>query len=84
MRTEIKKLGSNMVVHLPESIIAENNLKEGDKLDIQSKYGKIILKPCKNKIREGWAKAARQATKEGDNRIMMNFDNTFDQNEWEW
>lgn len=42
MRTEIKKASEgNMVVLLPESIIEENDLKEGDKLDIQPKCGKI-------------------------------------------
>ncbi|RCW31943.1 hypothetical protein DFO77_11610 [Marinilabilia salmonicolor] len=38
MRTEIKKASEgNMVILLPESIIEENDLKEGYKLDIQSK-----------------------------------------------
>ncbi len=84
MRTKVKKMGSNVVVFLPKLITAEYNLQEGDKLEIQSKDGKIILKPCKNKIREGWAEVAKQATKKGDDRIMMNFDNKFDYDEWDW
>ncbi|RCW31954.1 hypothetical protein DFO77_11621 [Marinilabilia salmonicolor] len=73
-----------MVVLLPESIIEENDLKEGDKLDIQLQNGNIILKPCKNKIREGWAKGAKQANIDGDDRILMNFENKFDDEEWDW
>lgn len=48
---------------------------------IQSRCDKIILKPCKNKIREGWLD---YSSKEVDKKIIMNFENTFDHNKWAW
>jgi hypothetical protein len=44
--------------------LLRKTFRKKDKLDIQSKCGKIILMPCNNKIREGWANAAKKANKE--------------------
>jgi antitoxin component of MazEF toxin-antitoxin module len=80
----IKKWGNSLGVRIPKSVLAENNLQEGTSLVIHSKNGKIILEPQKRKVREGWAEAAQAEQKNGDDRMMMDFPNEFDQEEWTW
>lgn len=80
----IKKWGNSLGVRIPKTILAENNFQEGTHLVIHSKNGKIILEPQKRNVREGWAEAAQAAHKNGDDKMMMDFPNEFDQEEWTW
>lgn len=86
MRTtvSISKWGNSMALRLPKSILDENHLVEGSKIDIVSEEGKIILKPQLKKIREGWEQAAMEAHQNEDDKIMMDFNNEFDKEEWKW
>ncbi len=73
-----------MALRLPKSIIDENHLIEGSKLNIISKEGKIILEPQQEKVRKGWEKSAMEAHQNGDDKLMMDFSNDFDEEEWTW
>jgi antitoxin component of MazEF toxin-antitoxin module len=84
MRATVKKWGNSMALRLPKAVLSENNLQEGTQLEITSKDGKIILEPHPKKIRDGWEEAAMKAHKIGDDRVMMDFSNEFDQKEWTW
>lgn len=86
MRTtvSISKWGNSMALRLPKSIIDENQLEEGSKIDVVSQEGKIILEPQQKKIREGWEQAAMEAHQNGDDKIIMDFTNEFDEKEWKW
>lgn len=80
----IKKWGNSLGLRIPKTVLAENNLQEGAHLVIHTVDGRIILEPQKRKVREGWAEAAKQAHANGDDKMMMDISNEFDQEEWTW
>ncbi|MFW5871932.1 MAG: hypothetical protein ACOCUT_02395 [bacterium] len=38
----------------------------------------------KKNVRQGWDKAAREAHKNGDEKLMLEFSDDFEQDEWTW
>jgi antitoxin MazE len=84
MRTTVSKWGNSMALRIPKSILDENKLQEGSQVEIISKDGKIILEPQEKKVREGWEKAAMEAHQNDDDKLMMDFSNEFDKEEWTW
>lgn len=84
LTVSIRKWGNSMALRLPKSIIDENQLEEGSTLEVVSQEGKIILEPQERKVRDGWEQAAKEAHLNGDDKLMMDFSNEFDKEEWKW
>jgi len=84
MRTTVSKWGNSMALRIPKSILEENMLEEGSQVEIFSKDGRIILEPQEKKVREGWEQAAIEAHQNGDDKLIMDFSNEFDKEEWIW
>ena len=49
IQTAIQQVGDEVVVIIPESILEELNLREGDSLEVSAEPGKITLTPIKVK-----------------------------------
>ncbi len=83
-QTTLKKWGNSLGLRIPKTVLAENNIEEGTSFVVHSRDGRIILEPQKKKVREGWAEAAEQAHKNGDDEMLLDFSNEFDQEDWTW
>ncbi|HLW06389.1 MAG TPA: hypothetical protein VKY45_02405 [Marinilabiliaceae bacterium] len=38
----------------------------------------------KKNVRQGWDKAAKEAHENGDDKLMLDFPDDFEEDEWEW
>ncbi len=82
MLGKLIKIGNSQGVMIPKKLIDELGLK--DSLDITLKKDSIIIKAAKKHPREGWAESFREMHKKGDDKVMLDFNNDFDANEWQW
>jgi antitoxin MazE len=73
-------IGNSKGVIIPSSILRRLN---SDKIEIIENDSDYTLKAAKP-VREGWEFAAKQAHGKGDDKLLMDFPNEFDEKEWTW
>lgn len=73
-------IGNSKGVIIPSSILRRLN---SDKIEIIENDSDYTLKAAKP-VREGWELAAKQAHSKGDDKLLMDFPNEFDEKEWTW
>ena len=73
-------IGNSKGVIIPSSILRRLN---SDKIEIIENDSDYTLKAAKP-VREGWELAAKQAHKDGDDKLLMDFNNEFDSKDWTW
>jgi antitoxin component of MazEF toxin-antitoxin module len=73
-------IGNSKGVIIPSSILRRLN---SDKIEIIENDSDYTLKAAKP-VREGWELAVQQAHSKGDDKLLMDFPNEFDEKEWTW
>lgn len=82
MRARLVRIGNSRGVRLPKPIIQEVGLK--DEVDVRIQGGAVIIRPL-GRRRAGWAEAARQLRKRGEDQLLDALTSThFDEKEWRW
>ena len=80
MQANIISIGNSRGLIIPKSLISKLN---SDKVEIEATEEGLFIKPI-HKIREGWETSAKQANTNGDDKILLDFNNDFDEEEWTW
>jgi len=73
-------IGNSKGVIIPSSILSRLN---SDKIEIIENALDYTMKAAKP-VRDGWEIAAKQAYIKGDDKLLMDFTNEFDDKEWTW
>jgi len=73
-------IGNSRGVIIPSNILKKLNTDKIEVIENESDYTLKAAKP----VREGWELAAIEAHKNGDDKVMMDFSNEFDKEEWKW
>lgn len=82
MDARIVPIGNSRGVRLPKPLIEEAGL--GERVSLRVVDGGVLIEP-RPEARAGWAEAARQAHKRGDDIVVEPWPLTgFDAEEWEW
>jgi antitoxin MazE len=82
MKARLVRIGNSRGVRLPKPLIEEAGLTE--EVEIHVRAGTIIIAPAQ-RPRAGWAEAARQLSRRGEDRLLDSAASTrFDEDEWEW
>ena len=82
MKAKIVKIGNSRGIRLPKAIIDQVGLEEA--VDLEVRDGAIVISPAE-RIRSGWAEAARALADRQEDDLLDSFVPThFDTQEWKW
>lgn len=82
MKAKIVRIGNSKGIRLPKPIIDQVGLVE--EVDLEVRDGEIVISPAE-RVRSGWAAAARALTDRRQDELLDPFVPThFDDREWEW
>ena len=82
MKTGLVQIGNSRGIRLPKSVLAEAQLEEEVELKVEP--GCIVIRSAR-RPRAGWAEAARQMRKSGEDLLLdPSMSTRFDREEWEW
>lgn len=83
MKTRIVRIGNSKGVRIPKPLLDQAGL-EGE-VDIQARRDSLVIRGTR-KPRQGWSKAFRKMSQQGDDRLMEDVPNlsSWDEDEWEW
>jgi antitoxin MazE len=82
MKTNIINIGNSQGIILPATLLRQLKLSFKSTVEIEVDNGTIVIKP---EPRQGWAKAAKQMSSEGDDTLLIqDIPNDFDKEEWTW
>ena len=76
MKLNIITIGNSKGVRIPSAVLKQCNIVK--ELDLEVKDNKIILKPVKNKPRDGWGNAFKLMRRRNDDALVLDGEN------WEW
>jgi antitoxin MazE len=82
MKARIVRVGNSRGIRLPKPLLEESGLD--DEVEIYAEPGRIIIQSARRR-RGGWAEAARDMAKRGDDALMDEpIPTEFDREEWTW
>ncbi len=69
MKTRIRSIGNSQGVFLPKPLLAQVGLSEGE-VEMTVEGDTIVLRSPKEKVRAGWARAAKRLASYGDDTLL--------------
>jgi antitoxin MazE len=81
MKTELIRIGNSRGIRIPKPFIEELGL--GEKVDLRVENGHIVISPQRN-LREGWEERFVAAAAGDQDELLLQAQNEFDREEWEW
>ncbi|HEX6794423.1 MAG TPA: AbrB/MazE/SpoVT family DNA-binding domain-containing protein [Casimicrobiaceae bacterium] len=69
MKVAIRRIGNSQGVVLPKPVLAQAGLEDEAELSVED--GRIILRRPVLAVRTGWADAARNLAKKGDDVLIL-------------
>jgi antitoxin MazE len=82
MRLPIRRIGNSQGIILPQAVIAQCGFQE--EVEVKVKGGLLVITKPARKPRDGWEEGLRKMAEAGDDKLMIDFPNRFDVEEWEW
>jgi Growth regulator len=82
MRLPIRRIGNSQGIILPQAVLAQCGFQE--EVEVKVEDGSLVISKPERKPREGWEEGLRKMAEAGDDKLMMDFPNRFDVEEWEW
>ena len=85
MLTNIAQIGNSLGVRIPKFILAKCHLTIEDKINIDTKNGKIVIEAAGNS-RKDWDKKFSKTTSYSNKKDKKHnyIESQFDKEEWEW
>lgn len=86
MQTSLRKMGNSTGMIIPKAMLDELGLASGAKVDLRVVDGEVVVRPARNKVRQGWAEAAKVIGAEnlsGDDLGWLEAGDAID-GEWTW
>ncbi len=77
---DVIPIGNSKGIIIPSKFLKRLN---SDKLEIIENDFDFTLKAVKS-VREGWDLSAKMCHKNGDDKMMINLPNEFDEGDWVW
>ena len=82
MKSRLVRIGNSRGIRLPKAVLAEARLD--DEVELKAEPGCIVIRSAR-RPRAGWAEAAQQMRKRGEDRLLDRPVSTrFDREEWKW
>ena len=69
MLLSVVQIGNSKGIRIPKAILEQCGI--GKELDLQIESGRIVLKPCTDTPRDGWADAFRRMAATGDDKLLI-------------
>ncbi len=82
MIIQIVKVGNSRGLRLPKSILEQYHIDK--EVDLRSTKEGLLLKPVKNKAREGWAKKFKSMASHKDDTLLMPDLVDASDKDWKW
>ena len=82
MIVSVIPIGNSKGIRLPKALL--NQLQISDKLDLEVKDQKIILKPVSGNPRAGWNIAFKDMHKNNEDQLLINDKIDSEDFKWEW
>ena len=82
MKLPIRRIGNSKGIILPQAVIAQCGFQEEVEVKVEDE-SLVITKPARNP-REGWEEGLKKMAEAGHDKLLMDFPNRFDVEEWEW
>lgn len=82
MKVSIVSIGNSKGVRIPKSILEQCNFNNEAELKVENK--KIVIRPVKKKIREGWDKAFKVMHERKEDTLLLDDSLDIEMKNWEW
>ncbi len=82
MKVSIVSIGNSKGVRIPKSILEQCNFNNEAELEVENK--KIVIRPVKKKIREGWGKAFKVMHERKEDALLLDDSLDIEMKNWEW
>jgi antitoxin MazE len=82
LKARLVQIGNSRGIRLPKTVLAEAQLE--DEVELKAEPGCIIIRSAR-RPRAGWAEAAQQMRKRGEDQLLDRPVSTrFDREDWKW
>jgi len=82
MKVNIVSIGNSKGVRIPKSILEQCNFNNEAELEVEN--NKIVIKPLKKKIRQGWDKAFKAMHERKEDVLLLDDLLDIEMKNWEW
>ena len=85
MKATIVKMGDTSGICIPQDMLEQCGLSGN--VDVEIHNGELIIRPRSHHPRANWDKAFHAIAVHGDDRLIMDADNSgtqWDKDEWQW
>ena len=82
MRINIVSIGNSKGIRIPKSILDQCNIHTEVDLEVES--NRLVIKPVKKKIREGWDSAFKAMHERKDDVLLVDDSLDVETKDWEW
>jgi antitoxin MazE len=82
MKVNIVSIGNSKGVRIPKSILEQCNFNNEAELEVEN--NKIVIKPLKKKIRQGWDKAFKAMHERNEDVLLLDDSLDIEMKNWEW
>jgi antitoxin MazE len=84
MRAQVRKMGNSSGIIIPKPILSQIGVEAGDDLDLSLSEDRIVLRPARRHLRDGWAGAAKRIAEAGDDALIWPEFGNVDDADLEW
>ena len=82
MKVSIVSIGNSKGIRIPKSILDQCNFNK--EADLEVKHNKLVIKPVKKKIREGWDNAFKLMHERKEDVLLLDDSLDIEMKNWEW
>ena len=82
MKVNIISIGNSKGIRIPKSILDQCDFNKEAELEVQN--NKLIIKPVKRKVREGWADAFKLMHERKEDAVIVSDSLDIEMENWEW
>jgi antitoxin MazE len=82
LKARLVQIGNSRGIRLPKTVLAEAHLE--DEVELKAEPGCIVIRSAR-RPRAGWAEAAQQMRKRGEDQLLDRpLSTRFDREDWKW
>ena len=82
MNVNIVSIGNSKGIRIPKSILDQCNFNKEADLEVEN--NKLVIKPVKKKIRDGWVSAFRLMHERKEDVLLLDDSLDSEMKNWEW
>jgi antitoxin MazE len=82
MKVSIVSIGNSKGIRIPKSILEQCNFNK--EADLEVEHNKLVIKPVKKKIREGWDNAFKLMHERKEDVLLLDDSLDIEMKNWEW